>query len=49
MILQTLAYRQFELGKKILGQDGSGLTLQEVENLDPENTKGISEDAFKTA
>ena len=45
--LQTLAYRQFELGKKILGQDGSGLTLQEVENLDPENTKGISEDALK--
>jgi hypothetical protein len=45
--LQTLAYRQFELGKKILGQDGSGLTLQEVENLDPENTKGVSEDALK--
>ncbi len=45
--LRTLSYRQFELGKKILGQDGSGLTLQEVENLDPENTKGVSEDALK--
>ncbi len=45
--LETLNFRQFELGKRILGQDGAGLTFQAIENLDAENTQGISEDALK--
>ena len=45
--LESLAFRQFEIGKRILGQDGAGLTLQTIQNLDQENTKGISEDALK--
>jgi len=45
--LDALNFRQFEIGKRILGQDGAGLTFQPIENLDAENTKGISQDALK--
>ena len=45
--LEALNLRQFELGKKILGQDGVGLAFETIENLDPENTKGISDSALK--
>ena len=45
--LEALNVRQFELGKRILGQAGAGLTFEAIENLDPENTKGISDSALK--
>jgi len=45
--LESLAFRQFEIGKRILGQSGDGLTLQTIQNLDEENIKGINEDALK--
>ena len=45
--LTALNYRQFELGKRILGKDGESLSLRVIENLDPENTEGISDSALQ--
>ena len=44
--LDALTYRQFALGKRILGKDGESLGYRVVQNLDPENTKNISKEAL---